>query len=954
MRLQLDPLSPTGVSLVQQTIVKQTGGYVAKVQFLNELEDVDANPTNNQVLSYDSSSGKWIARTVSGGGGGADWGDIGGTLSDQTDLQNALNAKYDASNPSNFINSAGAPVQSVAGKTGTVSLDKNDVGLGNVDNTSDVNKPISSATQTALDAKQNTLGFTPENVANKNTNTSLGTSNTDYPSQNAVKSYVDTGLATKENTFSKGNLIQGTNVTLSGTLTNRLVGSGDVTINASGGGSGGQVDSVVAGTGIDVDATDPINPEVSLDSATISSLALADSSLQSGDNVSVLTNDAGYLTSAPVASVNTQTGAVVLDTDDITDTATNRYTNDTDISRLANTSGTNTGDQDLSGLVPTSRNVNSGTGLTGGGNLSADRTLALDTASQASLALADTSVQPGDDVSDLNNDAGYTTNTGTVTSVAVSGTDGIDVDSGSPVTGSGTIQLGVNATTLKTHLSLNNVDNTSDANKPVSTAQRNAINELPIYDWQQFEEVSGSFNIAPTSSQGIAWDGTHFYVTNNTHLYKYNSTGTLQTSRDISGDGTLSKMGGITVSGGLVYVTASNYPTTPEVGYVMTFNSSDLSYVTEYSVGVQWPGSIAEKDGDFWLVNYFGEVQQWPSNFASATNTYSLDTVSDELDGVEWIDNSLFVAYHENDTYPAVRQFHFTGTDFIPLRSILRPDGWSSQDIAWDSTNKRMYFNRRGYGAVSDAVVFTKPANIQQRLADKGGWVGFISSLSFNSYNSTTRTGVINCSGADTYLSLGARIKFSQPTDAVEKYGVVTAVSSTTFTLFMNSDYDLDNEAIRNAFYSIAKAPMGFPTDITKWSLIFTESTDRSVSATGGTWYKLNAAHQLVIPVGVWNVKAKATVYAQNGSNATAIKIHCALSTSTSSVSNEELYQVFYNFDNTSNIKRSVMPADLNANLTLSSQTTYNLICKQEANGTLDIRANVDPDTFIKAVCAYI
>ena len=54
---------------------------------------------------------------------------------------------------------------------------------------------------------------------------------------------------------------------------------------------------------------------------------------------------------APVDSVNSKTGVVVLDTDDIDDTATNRYTNDTDINRLANTSGTNTGDQDLSWLA---------------------------------------------------------------------------------------------------------------------------------------------------------------------------------------------------------------------------------------------------------------------------------------------------------------------------------------------------------------------------------------------------------------------------------------------------------------------------------------------------------------------------------------------------------------------------------------------------------------------------
>ncbi len=53
-----------------------------------------------------------------------------------------------------------APVTSVAGKTGVVSLDKTNVGLANVDNTSDANKPVSTATQAALDLK--------ESLANKN------------------------------------------------------------------------------------------------------------------------------------------------------------------------------------------------------------------------------------------------------------------------------------------------------------------------------------------------------------------------------------------------------------------------------------------------------------------------------------------------------------------------------------------------------------------------------------------------------------------------------------------------------------------------------------------------------------------------------------------------------------------------------------------------------------------
>jgi hypothetical protein len=49
-----------------------------------------------------------------------------------------------------------APVQSVAGKTGVVTLVKGDVGLANVDNTADTAKPVSTAQQAALDAKLTT------------------------------------------------------------------------------------------------------------------------------------------------------------------------------------------------------------------------------------------------------------------------------------------------------------------------------------------------------------------------------------------------------------------------------------------------------------------------------------------------------------------------------------------------------------------------------------------------------------------------------------------------------------------------------------------------------------------------------------------------------------------------------------------------------------------------------
>jgi hypothetical protein len=102
------------------------------------------------------------------------------------------------------------------------TIDKTLVGLANVNNTSDVNKPVSTAQQTAIDAKvsdtitdgvtniapsqnavfdalslkENALGFTAENVANKQTD--LTASATKYPTVNAV----NTGLALKQNALS--------------------------------------------------------------------------------------------------------------------------------------------------------------------------------------------------------------------------------------------------------------------------------------------------------------------------------------------------------------------------------------------------------------------------------------------------------------------------------------------------------------------------------------------------------------------------------------------------------------------------------------------------------------------------------------------------------------------------------------------------------------------------------
>lgn len=59
---------------------------------------------------------------------------------------------------------SGTNIKTIEGQSllgsGNINLTASDVGLGNVDNTSDLNKPISTATQTALNAKQSALTLT--------------------------------------------------------------------------------------------------------------------------------------------------------------------------------------------------------------------------------------------------------------------------------------------------------------------------------------------------------------------------------------------------------------------------------------------------------------------------------------------------------------------------------------------------------------------------------------------------------------------------------------------------------------------------------------------------------------------------------------------------------------------------------------------------------------------------
>lgn len=96
----------------------------------------------------------------------ATWGSIVGTLSDQLDLIAALDVKLDDSQATAYGLSLLAAANATAAKS-LLMLAKADVGLSNVDNTSDLSKPVSTAQQAAIDLKLDATAYTAADVIAK-------------------------------------------------------------------------------------------------------------------------------------------------------------------------------------------------------------------------------------------------------------------------------------------------------------------------------------------------------------------------------------------------------------------------------------------------------------------------------------------------------------------------------------------------------------------------------------------------------------------------------------------------------------------------------------------------------------------------------------------------------------------------------------------------------------------
>jgi len=146
--------SDVGLSNVDNTSDANKPISTATQTALNAKENTIASGTTSQYFRGDKTF-QTLDKNAVGLGNVDNTSDANKPVSTAT--QTALNAKQDTLVSGTTIKTLEG--QSLLG-SGNIDLTKSDVGLSNVDNTSDANKPVSTATQTALNAKQNSLTLT--------------------------------------------------------------------------------------------------------------------------------------------------------------------------------------------------------------------------------------------------------------------------------------------------------------------------------------------------------------------------------------------------------------------------------------------------------------------------------------------------------------------------------------------------------------------------------------------------------------------------------------------------------------------------------------------------------------------------------------------------------------------------------------------------------------------------
>jgi hypothetical protein len=172
------------------------------------------------------------------------------------------------------------------------------------------------------------------------------------------------------------------------------------------------------------------------------------------------------------------------------------------------------------------------------------------------------------------------------------------------------------------------------------------------------------------------------------------------------------------------------------------------------------------------------------------------------------------------------------------------------------------------------------------------------------------------------------------------------SVPNTTVTVFGGTDFGLPNATMSNFYYSMQRAPFGFPNARGKWMVESRYKTQTNIA--GVTAIAQYAGQQLAVPSGEWRLRT--FFYMFNVSNASGHTASFGLSTSTSSFTEDDM--VCKNTTIVSSVASDANVA-LEKYITLLAMTNYYML-NQNGNTAVTSGLSSVQAIRIEAESAYI
>lgn len=193
----------------------------------------------------------------------------------------------------------------------------------------------------------------------------------------------------------------------------------------------------------------------------------------------------------------------------------------------------------------------------------------------------------------------------------------------------------------------------------------------------------------------------------------------------------------------------------------------------------------------------------------------------------------------------------------------------------------------------------------------------------------------------------------------VTKKAIVTGVgpwngSAQLITAYHGTDHLLVNAAISNAYYSFEKTPYGFNPNPNKWTILHRSdvSFTKSSPVTSSLYYSEIGAHNIVAPIGVWELNTSIEAYGSNNTGTVAMVISVMLSTSNSAfVGDNSFLMRLFGAVVSSSFGGKVV---IHKTLSLKAKTTYYLLARVDTPATGLVVSGAAVPTIMTLTSSYI